>query len=71
MKMSKARIRAIRGKYTRLEWSTLLGISAQSIYYWEHGLRTPRGSTVLLLRLLERDRGGKLLKEIEAIQYRK
>lgn len=69
--MNPKRIRKIRGRYTQLEFAVLLGVSQQTVYCWEKGRRRPRGTSHLLLLLLERDKTGVTRMAMEAIQLRK
>ena len=56
--MTADEIKAIRKKLklSQSVFAKLLNVSLSSVRPWEQGLRTPSGSTMVLLELLQRER---------------
>jgi DNA-binding transcriptional regulator YiaG len=57
--MSPAQIRAARGDQSRRAFAERLGVSANSIFLWETGRATPRGSNLARLAAAKPRRGRK------------
>jgi len=51
--LTKKEIRNIRRPFTRKEFSSMLQVTEQAVYWWEHGQNQPKGPSRVLLCMLK------------------